>query len=169
MPILLWADSESETQRMSAMKIAYFLPLLAILPLLDTAYAQLPAAPALPYDTPQTMRTTEAVCTGVGSDARSDPRWASYPLKIEIAGSQGQFLGEAEVSVNKGEDAIVSVRCGGPWVLFRLDPGAYSVSAMVGGATVSSRVNVSGRSQARVILRFPDQGGAVSPEYEPKL
>jgi hypothetical protein len=151
------------------MKTAHFLCLLAILPLADPVCAQIPPSPALPFDTPQTMRAMEAVCTGVGTDARNDPRWAAYPLKIEIAGDQGQFLGEAEVSVNKGEDAIVSVRCGGPWVLFRLDPGAYSVSATVGGATVSSRVNVSGKTQARVVLRFRGQGGAVSPEYVPKL
>jgi hypothetical protein len=119
-------------------------------------------------DAPQTMRGLEAVCTGVGTDARSNPRWDSYPLKIEIVGDQGQFLGEAEVSVNKGEEAIVSVRCGGPWVLFRLDPGAYTVTAGVGGATASSRVNVGGSTQARVILRFPGQGGAVSPEFKPQ-
>lgn len=151
------------------MKTGYFIPLLAVIPLLETAQAQMPEVPVLPLDTPQTMRNMEAVCTGIGSDSREDPRWASYPLRVEVVGDKGQFLGEAEVSVNKGKEAIIRVRCGGPWVLFRLDPGAYSITATVEGVTVTSRINVGGKTQARTALRFAGQGGAVSPEYQPKF
>jgi hypothetical protein len=154
---------------MLAMKTGYFTPLLAVMALLETAQAQIPEAPVLPLDTPQTMRNMEAVCTGIGSDSREDPRWPSYPLRVEVVGEKGQFLGEAEVSVNKGTEAIISVRCGGPWVLFRLDPGAYTITATVEGKTVTSRINVGGKTQARTALRFAGQGGAVSPEYVPKF
>ena len=150
------------------MKTAIFATVLAALPLSGAALAQIETAPPLPFDSPQTMRAMEAVCTGAGTDAREDPRWGAYPLKIEVAGIQGQYLGEVLITVTKGEDAIVSVRCGGPWVLFRLEPGAYGVTAEVGGATKSAKVTVGGKNQARVVIRFPEQGGAISPEFKPK-
>ena len=150
------------------MKSVAFATAFSLVVLSGAALAQIETAPPLPLDTPRSMRSMEAVCTGVGTDARADPRWAAYPLKIEIAGRNGQFLGEAQVTVTKGDEAVVSVRCGGPWVLFRIEPGAYGVTAEVGGVARSSRVNVGGKGQARVVIRFPDQGGTVSPEYVPQ-
>ena len=132
------------------------------------ALAQIETAPPLPLDTPRTMRTMEAVCTGIGQDAREDPRWSSYPLRIEIAGRAGQYLGESEVTLMKGGEAVASVRCEGPWLLFKLEPGAYSVTAEIEGVSKSAKVTVSGKGQARVVLRFPEQGGTTSPEYVPK-
>jgi hypothetical protein len=142
----------------------------AMLPLAGAAGASLAAetGPNLPFDTPQTMRNFEAVCTGIGSDARSDPRWSAYPLKVEIAGKEGQLLGATQVTLMKGDEAVVSVGCAGPWVLFKVDPGAYQVKAEVQGTSVTNRVNVSGKGQARVIMRFPEIGGATSPQYVPK-
>jgi hypothetical protein len=50
------------------------------------AQAQDTTAPPLPFDSPVSMRAMEAVCTGIGADARNDPRWPSYPLRIELVG-----------------------------------------------------------------------------------
>lgn len=132
------------------------------------AVAQIEKAPPLPLDTPRQMRDFEAVCTGIGSDARNDPRWMEYPLRVEVVGTSGQYLGEAQVTVNKGGEALVSVDCSGPWVLFRIPPGAYEVSVEVEGATKSGRVVVGTKGQARIPIRFPETGGATSPEYVPK-
>jgi hypothetical protein len=132
------------------------------------ALAQIEAPPPLPFDTPKQLRDFEAVCTGIGSDARNDPRWAEYPLRVEVVGTAGQYLGQAQVTVSKGEENLVSVGCGGPWVLFRLPPGSYEVSVDVNGTTKSGRVNVGTKGQARILIRFPDIGGALSPEYVPK-
>lgn len=107
------------------------------------------------------------VCTGVGSTSRNDPRWLEYPLRIEVAGADGQFLGNVSVAIEREGSTLVRVGCGGPWVLARLSPGAYTVSAEFEGQTVSETVNVSGDTQGRVILRFPEAGGAVSPGYAP--
>ena len=38
----------------------------------------------LPFDTPQTMRNFAAVCTGIGSDARADPRADDAQLRGRI-------------------------------------------------------------------------------------
>jgi len=124
--------------------------------------------PAMPFDTPMNMRAIEAVCTGIGSDAREDPRWNAYPLKVELAGKAGQLLGEAQITISKGGEALASVNCGGPWVLFKLMPGAYEVKADVEGTSKTAKVNVGGKGQARVTIRFPEIGGATSPEYVPK-
>lgn len=119
-------------------------------------HAQANKTPAFPMDRPMTMRAIEAVCTGISSDARNDPRWASYPLKIEMVGASGEFLGDAQVTLSKGDEAIASINCGAPWVLFKLMPGAYSVSAEIEGVSKSAKVNVAVTGQARVILRFTD-------------
>lgn len=123
---------------------------------------------AMPFDTPMTMRAIEAVCTGIGSDARQDPRWSAYPLKVELAGKAGQLIGDAQVTLSKGDEALAEVTCGGPWVLFKVMPGAYQVKVEIGEQSKTGRVNVGATGQARIVMRFPEIGGATSPEYVPK-
>ena len=114
-------------------------------------------APLFPMDVPMRMRAIEAVCTGVGEDARNDPRWKNYPLRVEVVGGKGEYLSEAQVMVSKNDEALASVSCAGPWVLFALPPGAYSVSAEFAGTTKMSNVNVAAIGQARVVLCFPSE------------
>jgi hypothetical protein len=121
-------------------------------------HAQIDRAPPFPIDTPMRMRAIEAVCTGVNADARNDPRWASYPLKIELVDAAGRFLSGAQVTVTKDDEALASVNCAGPWVLFRLPQGAYRVTAQIEGVSRTTKANVGGSGQAKVILRFA--GGA---------
>ena len=122
------------------------------------AQAQDTSAPPLPFDSPVSMRAMEAVCTGIGADARIDPRWPSYPLRIELVGRAGEFLGQASVTLTQNNEAIISVRCGGPWLLMRLPPGAYDVSAQVENVTKTGRVTVPATGQGRLVLRFPELG-----------
>lgn len=122
------------------------------------AAAQETAAPSLPFDAPVSMRAMEAVCTGIGADARNDPRWPTYPLRIELVGRAGEYLGEAQVSLNQGAEAIMSVRCGGPWLLVRLPPGNYDVTAVVENVSKTGRVTVPATGQGRLVLRFPELG-----------
>jgi hypothetical protein len=133
------------------------LPALAI----SVAHAQeLIAAPPLPFDSPVSMRAMEAVCTGLGADARNDPRWATYPLRIEVVGRAGEYLGQAEVTLTQNGEAILSARCGGPWLLVRLPPGMYEVTATVQNVSKMGRVTVPATGQGRLVLRFPELGEA---------
>jgi hypothetical protein len=125
---------------------------------LTGAWAQDNTAGPLPFDSPVSMRAMEAVCTGIGADARNDPRWPSYPLRIELVGRAGEFLGQAEVSLAQNNEAVISVRCGGPWLLLKLPPGAYDVSAQVENVTKTGRVTVPATGQGRLVLRFPELG-----------
>jgi hypothetical protein len=128
---------------------------------LSMAHAQdITKAPPLPFDSPVSMRAMEAVCTGIGADARNDPRWATYPLRIELVGRAGQYLGQAEVTLAQNDEAIIGVQCGGPWLLVRLPPGMYDVTATVQNVSKMGRVTVPATGQGRLILRFPEFGQA---------
>jgi hypothetical protein len=119
--------------------------------------AQIDKPSAFPLNTPMSMRAVEAVCTGVSLDERNDPRWATYPLRVEVVNTSGEYLSDGQVTLTKSGEALATVNCAGPWVLFKVAPGAYSVSADIAGISQESRVNVSGTGQARVILRFAEQ------------
>lgn len=115
-------------------------------------------APAMaqsqPSDQPITVSGVETVCTGVGSDSREDPRWKAYPLKVEMAAVGGHYLGSETVTVSRGGQPVVKVTCDGPWALFRLPPGRYTVDAVVGSETASSGAVVPASGQGRIVLRF---------------
>jgi hypothetical protein len=115
-------------------------------------------APPLPFDSPVSMRSMEAVCTGIGADARTDPRWASYPLRIEIVGRTGEYLGQATIDLAQNGEAVLSARCGGPWLLLRVPPGMYDVSVMVENIAKMAKANVPMTGQGRVVIRFPELG-----------
>ena len=114
-------------------------------------------------DQPFDVNGTEVVCTGIDSDSRADPRWRSYPLKLEFAGAGGQYLGEERVTVT-GNGVNVNVRCKGPWVLMKLPAGTYQVHAEAANAGAKNvTVTVSGRGQTRSVIVFPAAGGAITP------
>jgi hypothetical protein len=133
----------------------------------SVAYAD--EAVRLPFDTPMMVDGVETVCTGIGQDSRADPRWNAYPLKVVLAGEGGQYLGEAQVNVAAEGETKMDVRCGGPWVLFKLEPGRYTVTAAINGNTAKSTAYVSSTGQGRIVLRFPAVGGAISAEHEPAM
>jgi hypothetical protein len=124
-------------------------------------------ATALKPDTSTQVGMTEAVCTGVGLEARQNPAWAAYPLKIEVAGKGGQYLGDIRLTLRKGTATIATVTCDGPWVLFKTQAGAYRVDVETEGQTASSNAYVPDRGQGRIIVRFPLLGAEVSPKVAP--
>ena len=136
-------------------------PVLAALLFATPALAQAPVI--LPPDRPMAIGAVEAVCTGVSLDARENPRWAAYPLKVEIAGRGGQYLGDVAVTLSQDGKILAALRCDGPWTLFRLPPGRYHVEARTEGKTASSDAYAPAQGQGRIILRFPDLGNVVTP------
>ena len=114
---------------------------------------------ALDDGQPMMVNGVETVCTGTTTDVRDDPRWQAYSLRLEFAGKNGQYLGDETVNVS-GNGHSVSVHCGGPWVLMKLPSGSYKVSADVAEA---GHKDVTVRAPGRVIVRFPNAGGAAEP------
>src|ERR1700744_2170924 len=42
----------------------------------------------------------ETACTGTTDEARNDPRWKDYSLRLEFVGAHGQYLGDEQVAVS---------------------------------------------------------------------
>lgn len=61
-------------------------------------------------DKPVKNADIEAVCTGVGLEARQNPAWASYPLKIEVTGRGGQYLGDARLILSQKDKTFATCR-----------------------------------------------------------
>jgi len=121
-------------------------------------------AERLGFDTPTEINGIELVCTGVGSEVRADPAWDAYALKIEVAGPEGQFLGNIEIAVEHDSASVVELVCGGPWILAQLEPGAYTVTATFEGTSKSGAANVAPSGQTRLVLQIPAAAGTVSTE-----
>jgi hypothetical protein len=88
---------------------------------------------------------------------------------VVLAGEGGQYLGEADVNVAAEGETMMDLHCGGPWVLFKLQPGRYTVTAKINGNTAKSIAQVSSAQQGRIVLRFPAVGGGISVEHEPAM
>jgi hypothetical protein len=136
-----------------------------------SAYAQGSAGtpPALQFDTPTTVNGVVSVCTGIGNADETNTKWAAYPVKVEIAGKEGQYLGGATVTIKKDGSELATVTCAGPWILFKLAPGRYDVTGTIKGEIKTGVVYAPQSGQGRVILRFLNRGGAVSPQYVPPM
>ncbi|MGH6888431.1 MAG: carboxypeptidase-like regulatory domain-containing protein [Rhizomicrobium sp.] len=130
-----------------------------------SAEAQMPApmqgqgGQHMPMDRPVPVNGTETVCTGVGDRAEQDPRWLTYPVRIEFSNKGAQYLSGAHVDLATGGGrTIASVDCDGAWVLFRVPPGMYRVTARLfaqpGGGTASATFAAPASGQKRVVLDF---------------
>ncbi len=126
------------------------------------------AATNLPLNSPMTVDGIETVCTGIGEDAQHDARWDAYPLKIVFAGKGGQYVTDADVTITQHEKAVVSVHCEAPWVFAKLPAGRYHITGVLEGQNAETSAFVPATGQGRAILRFPNAGGAISPEHKAK-
>jgi hypothetical protein len=112
---------------------------------------------ALPMDTPTTVGGVDAVCTGIGEQAQN-PQWLAYPVRIEFSNGGAQYLSGAHVDLTSaGGRPIASVDCNGPWVLFRVQPGSYKVTAILmsqPGGTSSATITAPRSGQKRIVLDF---------------
>ena len=135
-------------------------PLTAILcAAVLTAGTALAQSDKLSESQPTTINGIQTVCTGVTTDARADPQWRAYSLRLEFAGNSGQYLGDETVKVS-GNGQSVSVSCAGPWILMMLPAGTYKVSADVAEA---GHKEVTVHVPGHVIVHFPNAGGAIPP------
>ena len=67
-------------------------------------------------------------CAGIGAASRSDPRWATFPVKLVFAAADGSFLGDPAVTVSDATGKpVFQAQCDGPWVLIDLPAGSYKV------------------------------------------
>jgi len=131
--------------------------------LLAGAAAQPALADRLPMDRPVTIDGITAVCTGIGEEAQTDPRWKAYPIRVEFSNSEAQYLAGAHVELAEGGKTLVSLDCSGAWVLFQLAPGTYTVRATLlyhrgDQKPRSATFSPPSSGQKRVVLQFSGVG-----------
>jgi hypothetical protein len=139
---------------------AALLPLAATFawPSLSATAQEIPIE-ALRVDQEETVNHIPVACTGIGQQ-REDPKWATYPLRIEVADPRGDLLAGTVVQLSDSRGrALVKVSCDAPWVLMRPTPGSYTVHATMSkspGKPRTQSVTVGEKGQARVGITFPD-------------
>jgi hypothetical protein len=74
-------------------------------------------------DTPVTLGNVETVCTGIG-DGKNDPRWKTYPIRVEFAdGAAHDIAGAHVVLSDVAGRTAAELDCSGSWVLFKMPRG----------------------------------------------
>lgn len=114
----------------------------------------------MPMDTPVSVGSVQAVCTGVGQGAEDDPRWSSFSIRLVFSNKSAQFLSGAHVDLStQSGKSLGSLDCDGPWVLLGVSPGTYRVSANLlsqpGGGIATATFTAPASGQKRVDLQFP--------------
>ena len=97
-------------------------------------------------------------CAGVGKASRSDPRWPAFPVRLEFAAANGDFLGDPAVTVSDaGGKQVFQAQCNGPWVLIELPAGSYKVHAtgQKGQYAKDFEIAVKSGGQTRKTIRLP--------------
>lgn len=111
-------------------------------------------------DTETTLGGVPVACTGIGLDARNDPRWQAYPVRVELSNAINEYLAGGVVTVRAAGGAPrLSARCDAPWLLLRLPPGRYAIQAEVEGSALKPAATVTPPAvgQIRVVLQFRDR------------
>jgi len=115
----------------------------------------------LPDDEPVTVNGVDVACTGVGDEAKENPRWHDYSVRLEFAGGERQYLADLDVSIaGANGDELLAVRCGGPWLLVQLEPGQYRVRATFEHhLTKTATFTAPSHGQKRIVVAFPEVVG----------
>lgn len=97
-------------------------------------------------------------CTGV-AETKQNPRWQHFPLRlVYAAGRRGALLSDVRAHIRDARGrTVLRVHCqSSPWLVARLSPGRYSVTATSStGITRRAAFQVPASGQKRVIVRFP--------------
>jgi hypothetical protein len=86
-----------------------------------------------------------------------------YPVILKLAGANGQWLGEENLTIS-GKGQNISLSCEGPWVAMQLPAGHYKATAEIAGAVPKTVSFTVGQGAREVMIRFPEKTeGAQQP------
>jgi len=123
---------------------------------LGAAMATIAAAAA---DKEKTYQGVGYACTGIG-DERNDPRWAAYPAKVMLTTKGGAFVADGQITIQDAQGkTVLETTCDAPWLLVRLAPGRYQVTAKVADYTQKGTLIVPAKGQGTLTLRFAEIAG----------
>ncbi|HZV93772.1 MAG TPA: carboxypeptidase regulatory-like domain-containing protein [Caldimonas sp.] len=85
----------------------------------------------------------EYVNGGIGDGARNAmSQMSGFDLKLVFSNPAGEYLVADHVAVKGPSGEVFAVDQAGPWLLLKLPPGSYTVSARYAGATQERAVKV---------------------------
>jgi hypothetical protein len=125
------------------------------------AGAILAALPVVAADLPSEQKQGVAVFRsgGVGEDEAKAMQEAArqYPLALEFVARSGEdrggWLTDVDVAIRDGRgNAVMQSKASGPFLLVRLPPGSYVVSASYEGSQRSQRVTIPVRGTRHVLF-----------------
>ena len=118
-----------------------------------------PLVNMVPLDSETAIGGVAVACTGIGQ-TREDPRWAAYPVRIEVSDAQNAYLAGAVVQVRARDGKpLLAAECDGPWLLVKPPKGRYVAEARIMGSPARPRsapFTVPQTGQVRVVLQFTD-------------
>ena len=97
-------------------------------------------------------------CAGVGKASRNDARWPAFPVNLEFAAANGDFLGDPAVTITDASGKqVFQAQCNGPWVLIELPAGSYQVHAtgQKGQYAKDFPLSVKAGGQTKKTIRLP--------------
>lgn len=139
----------------SKKQISFTIAAVAALVIQSNTFAH--AAEVAVPDVEMTQNGVQFACTGI-AEARDDPKWEGYPLKVVFASKNGQFIGRVRVTLESDSGhPLVDVFCLTPWFVARVPQGDYQISAWAtNGAEKSTTISVPADKQKTQHLHFPD-------------
>lgn len=106
-------------------------------------------------DQETTVNGIPAACTGVGDQQENSARWSAYPVKVVVSGTGHQFFSGETVSITRSDGSqVAQMTCNAPWVLMKLEPGAYHATVSLpghGAKTVAFTAPSRGQREVNVI------------------
>lgn len=118
--------------------------------LLACALLQLPAHAQQGGPVAQDYNGTPYISGGVGDTERQqlDQVSKDYNLKLILAERSGSYLAQVDVTILDAKGAkVLEAPSVGPFLLVKLPPGNYRVSATYEGKTLNQRIAVPSRGQ----------------------
>lgn len=97
---------------------------------------------------------------GVGLEEREEmARWeTSFNVKIVTATQgAGAFIASVHIDVHRGQELVFDRTMDGPWMLLRLPPGQYAVTANADGRLRRANLAVPGTGRVSLVLRWEDR------------
>ena len=142
-------------------KTTLLIPLAASLMLGTAAFAQSNMDPrqstngGMAIDQETSVNGIPAACTGVGDQQENAARWSAYPVKVVVSGTDHQFFSGETVSITRSDGSqVAQMTCNAPWVLMKLEPGAYHATVDLpghGAKTVAFTAPARGQREVNVI------------------
>lgn len=113
-----------------------------------------------PQPQPQQQGSVSFISGGVGDDdaQRMKQLRSGYPVELLFVtqGNPNQYLSDVKVQImDKGGKVVLDTTADGPFLLAKIPPGRYSVSADSNGSVKRQTIQVGGGKTQRVMFVWP--------------